>query len=198
VGDAGQRVQGFLAKLGLTHSYVCFNTFLYGMPKSQTHFADSILSKPEHIAWRNQLFDAIHTAHLQAIVAFGVDARKAIADWPGKGDLPLFNVPHPSSRDMQTLLDKWRQAITALRGIVTADPDGNTSLPNYGQTFTEADYAPIPAGDLPFGMPTWIGDGAAGRQAQPPSPDWVHRPGSGVHVPTKDDRHTLIWFAPGS
>ena len=35
VGDAGQRVQGFLAKLGLTRSYLCLNPFVYGMHPSQ-------------------------------------------------------------------------------------------------------------------------------------------------------------------
>ncbi len=31
VGSAGQRVQGLLRKLGITKSYVMFNTFLYGI-----------------------------------------------------------------------------------------------------------------------------------------------------------------------
>ena len=31
VGDAGQRVQGFLSKLGLAHSYVCVNAYVYAL-----------------------------------------------------------------------------------------------------------------------------------------------------------------------
>ena len=31
VGEAGRRVQGLLAKLGITHSYVFINTFLYSV-----------------------------------------------------------------------------------------------------------------------------------------------------------------------
>src|SRR4249919_3635646 len=31
VGEAGQRVQGLLAKLGIDHSYVMVNTFLYSV-----------------------------------------------------------------------------------------------------------------------------------------------------------------------
>jgi uracil-DNA glycosylase len=31
VGEAGQRIQGFLAKLGLDRSYVMMNTFLYSV-----------------------------------------------------------------------------------------------------------------------------------------------------------------------
>ena len=35
VGDAGQRVQGFLSKLGLTHSYVLVNAFPYALHPSR-------------------------------------------------------------------------------------------------------------------------------------------------------------------
>src|SRR5258705_5040824 len=31
VGDAGQRVQGFLSKLGLTRSYLCLNVFSFAL-----------------------------------------------------------------------------------------------------------------------------------------------------------------------
>ena len=34
VGDAGQRTQGFLAKIGLTRSYLCLNAFPYGLMPS--------------------------------------------------------------------------------------------------------------------------------------------------------------------
>jgi hypothetical protein len=48
------------------------------------------------------------------------------------------------------LLNKWRDAIAALRGIVTPDRDGDVSVPNYGSSFEESDYAPIPPRDLPL------------------------------------------------
>jgi uracil-DNA glycosylase len=35
VGDAGQRVQGFLSKLGLTRSYVCVNAYTYALLPSR-------------------------------------------------------------------------------------------------------------------------------------------------------------------
>lgn len=35
MGDAGQRVQGFLAKLGLIKSYVMINTFIYSIANSK-------------------------------------------------------------------------------------------------------------------------------------------------------------------
>jgi hypothetical protein len=57
VGDAGQRVQGFLAKLGLTRSYLCLNAFVYGMFPSHFFNASDILYEDDQRAWRNDLFD---------------------------------------------------------------------------------------------------------------------------------------------
>jgi hypothetical protein len=89
------------------------------------------------------------------------------------------------------LLDAWRAAITDLRGIVTPDPDGDNTGPNYGSSFEESDYAPIPRRDLPFGAPSFLGDDA-----------WVRaQPGSAMNSvsrPEPDDLHTLIWHAPDS
>src|SRR6266487_16920 len=69
VGDAGQRVQGFLTKLGLTRSYLCLNAFVYGMFPSHFFNAPDILNEEAQRGWRNELFDK--TTHvstdLQAI-----------------------------------------------------------------------------------------------------------------------------------
>ena len=46
VGDAGQRVQGFLAKLGLTHSYLCVNAFPYALHPSWGMGADAAPGGP--------------------------------------------------------------------------------------------------------------------------------------------------------
>src|ERR671933_994621 len=55
VGDAGQRVQGFLTKIGLTRSYVCLNAFAYALFPSSSH-AETILRDQAQTAWRNELF----------------------------------------------------------------------------------------------------------------------------------------------
>src|SRR5919202_4175735 len=55
VGDAGQRVQGFLAKLGLTRSYVCLNAFAYALHPSWGWSADELLAEPAAAAWREEL-----------------------------------------------------------------------------------------------------------------------------------------------
>ena len=189
VGDAGQRVQGFLAKLGLTRSYALVNAYAYALLPSRAPDARPLLARPEHRAWRNKLLDDITGPSLEAIVAFGGEAREAVRLWEPRPDVPVIGVVHPSSHDAERLRDEWREAVTALRQIVTPDPDGDPGLPNYGSSFRESDYARIPPRDLPFGVPAWFGDDSWGRRASPRHNNSVERPAS-------DLRHTLIWRAP--
>ncbi|HEX5826368.1 MAG TPA: hypothetical protein VFY23_02525 [Candidatus Limnocylindrales bacterium] len=191
VGDAGQRVQGFLAKLGLTRSYLCLNAFAYALFPSHGFSVGPVLTDPDHRRWRNDLFDLALGPQVVAFIAFGRLAREALDLWPGAAATTVVEVAHPSSRDATRLLDEWRAAIAQLRPLVTPDPDGNATLPTYGSKFLERDYAPIPRGDLPFGVPAWLGDDAAGRRATP-------RRNNSVRRPVPDDRHTLIWRAPES
>ena len=188
VGNAGQRVQGFLSKLGLTHSYLCLNAWAYGLHPTRASAELARLGDPAQLQWRNRLFDAAAGSPLQGLVAFGEMAQGAVAKWTTRPHLPLVEVPHPSSRNTTALLNAWRAAITELRGVITPDADGDAGGPNYGSRFTEADYAPIPRGDLPFGAPDFLGDDS-----------WVRtRPGSAqnsVERPSPDDGHTLIWHA---
>jgi hypothetical protein len=189
VGDAGQRVQGFLTKLGLTRSYALVNAYAYALRPSRAHQAAPLLGRPDHLAWRNTLLELITGPQLQAIVAFGVQAHSAVRLWNDKPDVPLFEVPHPSSRSPKVLVDSWRAAITELRGIVTPDPDGDNTGPNYGPKFTESDYAAVPLRDLPFGVPPWLGDDAWGRKDKPRHNNCVERPAT-------DLLNTLVWRAP--
>jgi hypothetical protein len=186
VGDAGQRVQGFLAKLGLTRSYVCLNAFAWALFPSETETAPQMLADSAQLAWRNHLYDMVRPG-VQAVVAFGAVARAALSLWPGRAGLPTREVAHPSSHDPVALTNQWRDAVTALRGVVTPDPDGDPTIPNYGTVFSEEDYRAIPRIDLPWGVPAFLGDDAWNRAAQGRS---------SVGRPSPDDRHTLIWHAP--
>jgi hypothetical protein len=189
VGDAGQRVQGFLTKVGLTSSYTLLNAYAYALLPSRAQEAVPLLSEPDHLRWRNTLLDLITGPKLQAIVAFGVQAKLAVRLWEDRPDVPVFEVPHPSSRSPKVLLDKWRAAVAELRTIVTPDADADLLVPNYGPKFLEEDYARVPARDLPFGMPHWFGDDAWGRAARPRHNNCVERPSS-------DLRNSLLWRAP--
>ena len=182
-------MQGFLAKLGLTRSYLCLNAFVYAMYPSHSSSAPTVLKDPLQLAWRNELLDKAKTPSVQAIVAFGRNAQEAVDLWPAASTMPMFKVPHPSSHDAQVLVDAWRAAITQLRPIVSPDPDGTAAGPNYGASFTEADYAPVPKADLPFGLPDWFGDDHWGRTGSPRHSDCVSRP-------SPDDHHHLLWVAP--
>lgn len=189
VGDAGQRVQGFLGKLGLTRSYLCLNAFAYGMFPSHFDHAESILAEQAQATWRNELLDLARGASVQAVVAFGANAQTALEGWAGGAGLPSFPVHHPSYPKEEQLLEGWRDAITDLRALVVPDPDGDASGPNYGATVTEADYAPIPSRDLPFGAPSFLGDDG-----------WRRRASSGgrgsVERDPNDFLHSLVWHAP--
>ncbi len=117
VGDAGQRVQGFLTRLGLTRSYVLLNAFPVAVHPKSVFSARPMLSDPEHLAWRNRLCDLVTGPALQAVVAFGSNAALALDQWTNRPDVPTFKVPHPSHPDEQVLLEAWRTAIPDLRAV---------------------------------------------------------------------------------
>jgi hypothetical protein len=189
IGNAGQRVQGFLGKLGIRKSYVLLNAWAYAVHPSRASAEEAHLADPAQLAWRNELYDAVVGPSLQAIVAFGGMAQKAVDLWATRPAVELQKVPHPSSHDETKLLDDWRASITRLRAVVTADAGGNAGGPNYGTTFAEADYAAIPRADLPFGCPAFLGDDR-----------WFRAQGGQTSVsrPNPDDAHTLIWSAPNT
>ncbi|MET8545270.1 uracil-DNA glycosylase family protein [Kitasatospora sp. NPDC004799] len=191
VGNAGQRVQGFLAKLGLTRSYVCLNAWAYAVLPSRAPAMKERLAEPAQTQWRNEVYDTATGPALQAVVAMGYMAQEAVRLWPARPpQAVLVEVPHPTSHDPVALLDGWRAAITTLRPVVRPDEDGDNTGPNYGAAFEEGDYRPIPRRDLPFGAPAFLGDDA-----------WVRTGGgetqSSVTRPSPDDGRTLIWKAPG-
>ncbi len=189
VGDAGQRVQGFLERLGLTRSYVLVNAFPVALHPGSVSRARPLLSDPDQLRWRNRFYDLVTGPELEAVVAFGGNAHIALDLWANKPDVPTFKISHPSNHSVDSLLEQWRTAIPDLRGVVTPDPDGSAAGPNYGTTFDESDYRPIPREDLPFGLPPWVGDDAWGRRARPRHNNCVARS-------REDPEHTLLWQAP--
>jgi len=181
VGTAGHRAQGFLAKLGLTRSYVLVNTFLYsvyGQAGGNQHIDD-----PSITQYRNQWFSAvISTASIQAVIAFGGLADKA---WTlflrdpanaASRQLPYAHVPHPTSPEgaggtpaqiaaaMAQMLAEWNAAIQQLRPVIK-NPDTTDPFVPYGATFLPQELPAIPAFDLSAGLPAWM-QGASGWAAR--------------------------------
>jgi uracil-DNA glycosylase len=80
VGEAGQRAQGFLHKLGIERSYVMLNCYLYsvyGQQAGERHAGD-----PEIAAYRHRWFDALfESSPIEAVVAFGHLGREAFERW---------------------------------------------------------------------------------------------------------------------
>jgi hypothetical protein len=172
VGEAGQRAQGLLAKLGINRSYVFINTFLYsvyGQSGGTRHIGD-----PRITAYRNRWIDAITQDHkVEAIISLGQLADKAYQAWhataTGAASQAVYvTVRHPTYPEsasaagsitkvaaFQRLCDSWNAAIDRLHGVVT--PDVPVPLTHYGTTITPQDLAPIPEADLPAGVPGWMG-----------------------------------------
>ena len=190
VGDAGQRVQGFLTKLGLRRSYVLVNAFPLAVHPSKSSKARPLLSDPAQLAWRNRFYDMVTDSRLEAIIAFGGNAQAALRLWAAP-HVPTFEIPHPSSHDAADLAAKWAAAIPAARAAVTPDEGGDQNGPNYGSRVTEDDYARIPHEDLPFGVPIWIGDDRWGRTGSPRHNNTVERS-------SEDPDHAMVWQAPNS
>ena len=78
VGEAGQRLQGFLRRLGIVRSYVLVNTFVYsvyGQFGGERHRDD-----PAIAAYRNRWLDALLVgSNVQAVIALGSLADAAVA-----------------------------------------------------------------------------------------------------------------------
>ncbi len=188
VGDSGQKTQGFLAKLGLTRSYVLVNAFAVAMhPGAKTKGLNALRTNPAIKLARHALYDAL-LGGLEAIVTFGDVAHEAYDIWakanPAVSAVPHFKVAHPAAVDRtgsgnDKALKQWARTITKLRAIVTPDSGGSAGGPNYGKYFTELDYARIPRWDLMKQAPAYAGDDSWGRCGTPrhnnccvrPSPD---------------------------
>jgi uracil-DNA glycosylase len=173
VGEAGQRVQGFLHKLGIERSYVMINAFLYsvfGQGGGERH-ADS----PPIIEYRHRWMDALlgEDRRVKAVVAFGHLAHDAFDRWaeanPARAaDLAVERVTHPTMPEassggdperrreaMQRLLRQWNDALRRLDDALT-ERDEERPLVPYGDDLLPEDRAPIPERDLPPGTPPWM------------------------------------------
>ena len=164
VGSAGQRLQRLLNKIGVTKSYVMFNTFLYGIKGQMDSVMNGVAVEPTILNYRNSLFAKIAgTNALQAIVTLGNGADLAITNWPARpAGVPWFQLTHPSAPDA-LVVSSWNAQLNALHAAVTPDSAALVDTTPYGATFGVNDVAPIPREDLSFGLPDWHGTGGATR-----------------------------------
>jgi Uracil DNA glycosylase superfamily len=184
VGEAGHRLQGFLAKLGIDRSYVLVNTFLFsvlGQGGGERHRDDAKIA-----AYRNKWLTALIVGkEVEAVVALGSLAESAWQTWKrtsdGKSvDVAFRRITHPTQPEaagggaakhaaaIKRMLENWNEALQALHPL--QDPDRNVPLRPYGTAFAAGEKVPIPEADVPPGTPDWmrIDDG------------WADRPGTGL------------------
>ncbi|HEX2221702.1 MAG TPA: uracil-DNA glycosylase family protein [Candidatus Limnocylindria bacterium] len=172
VGEAGQRLQGFLARLGITRSYVLINAFVYsvyGQHGGNRHRDDPVIA-----AYRNRWLDALAAGgRLEAVVALGTLAEEAFATWAATpagavSALACRRIRHPTypeaasrggaitkAEAMREMLADWNAALDQLRPAV-ANPDVTQPADRYGATLTAEDLRAIPDADLPPGLPGWM------------------------------------------
>lgn len=175
VGEAGQRVQGMLARLGISTRYVMINTFLYsvyGQGGGERHKDD-----PAIAAYRHRWLDALLLGgEVTAIVTFGSLARAAYGMWaqtqPDRAaKLHQASLRHPTFPESASasgsttlaeatanLLADWNRALPGLREHVTPEDPAGATRPPYGSTWADDDLSPIPEADLPAGSPGWWRD----------------------------------------
>ena len=157
VGQAGQLAQNFLAKIGITRSYLMFNTFLYGVQSGS--ITTALATDPAIAAYRNQLFDkAKATNPITLVLAFGGQANTAVGAWPGLGALKLIHVTHPTAPS--GVASDWNSHLATAAAAVT--PEAPVDLTPYSTTGA-LPTTDVPRFDLPFGTPTWQGTGGATR-----------------------------------
>src|SRR5215831_18043613 len=177
VGEAGQRAQGFLAKLGITKSYVSINTFLFsvlGQGGGNAHKAD-----PKIAAYRHKWLDALLVnSQIEVVVALGTLAEAA---WNQYKATPAGNalsvtfakITHPTFPESsgkndkakvkaatKTMLTNWNAGLATLFNALT-QRDNPVSLVPYGDDFRDGEKVDIPEMDFPAGLPAWMRSGMA-------------------------------------
>ncbi len=170
VGEAGQRAQGLLRKLGISSSYVMVNVYLYsvyGQAAGNRHVAD-----PDIAAYRNGWLDALLVdSSVTAVVAFGSLAERAIRLWVKKQPvaatrLHIATLRHPTYAEgaargsgeplavtTARQLADWNAHLDGLRAAV--EPETEADPAPYGQLWSDSDLVEIPERDLPAGAPAW-------------------------------------------
>jgi CO/xanthine dehydrogenase Mo-binding subunit len=171
VGEAGRRVQGLLAKLGIHRSAVFINTYLYsvyGSVKAATR-RDARL-----VAYRHRWLDALLLGQqVEVVLALGQAADQAWQLWRATAaaqdvQVAYAAVTHPTQPESASAGDKaklaaatrkmlqnWNTALQAVSPSVL-HPDQPTPLLPYGAQWAEGDRVAVSAADLPAGLPAWM------------------------------------------
>ena len=173
VGEAGQRTQGLLAKIGIESSYVMVNTFLYsvfGQGGGNRHADDEKIAEYRH-KWLDAL---LLGTDVTAVIMLGTLAKTAFSMWTktqpqAAAALHQAPIKHPTfpesasghgtttlPKATQELHANWSAALPDLLAHVTPDVPANPTP--YTGTWQPGDLVRIPERDLPAGSPGWWRD----------------------------------------
>ena len=183
VGEAGRRVQGLLAKLGIVRSYVFINTYLYsvfGTVKAKTRKSADL------VAYRNRWLDALLIGtKVEAVVALGQAADEAWTLWkatrpPQSVMVGYAAVTHPTQPESSSggdrtklaaatkkLLQNWNAALQSLSPSVQ-HPDFQRRSCCMGTRGSTATAWRFPRPTSPPDSPRGCTSRMAGRSAQAP------------------------------
>ena len=180
VGEAGRRIQGFMAKLGITRSYTMINTFLYSVYGNPTA---KIRKNPQLVSYRNLWLDALLLGKtVDGVVALGDRADEAWKMWKATANGQSFQkafvkITHPTQPESfskgnhaklteatKKMLKNWNSGLQTLAPSIS-NPDKQTPLVLYGDSFAQDEKSEIPEEDFPAGLPYWMreNDGWARR-----------------------------------
>jgi uracil-DNA glycosylase len=187
VGEAGQRVQGFLAKLGIDQSYVMINTFLYSVYGSVSAKNKKAIRL---IDYRHRWLKALLVGqNIEAVVALGMLADEAWKTWAATPDgqsvtVTYVPIPHPTQPESSSngdkeklrtatkaMLKKWNAALQTLHSAIK-HPDRVQPLTLYDESWQPGDKVPVPEIDFPPGLPSWMRD----------QDNWARRMGADVNA----------------
>jgi uracil-DNA glycosylase len=193
VGTAGQRVQGFLGKLGITRSYIMVNSVLYSIYGQFDQTMRAFMDRPAISTWSHALLGAVTNPGTEAILAFGQAARHALETWPGAAVFEargrVFYLMHPTARPESAVLEDWNDKLPLVGAVVAADADGEVNPAKYaGKKFAKTDLIRIPLRDFSFGAPQWSGSGNNAVRLLPGKP----------LPPLLKDKTAIAWVPGGS
>src|SRR4051794_26188420 len=142
VGEAGQRVQGFLRKLGITRSYAMVNSFLFCCytKEAAIDFRDHLTIRGDRDAWIGAILE---TSPVEVVVAFGGAARQAYKGYLsrrtgslGRPDPVVVEVLHPTAPvATKSMLTDWNKGLATAFPALTARDAATPSLVKYGTSF---------------------------------------------------------------
>jgi uracil-DNA glycosylase len=174
-GEAGHRLQGFLAKLGVDQSYVMINAFLYCLlgKTGNKHRTNKRIA-----TYRNRWLDALFKGgKIETVIALGSLAESSWETWKEtpagkKAKADFVRITHPTQPEssggnhaaaIEAMLANWNLGLQKIHPL--QNPDKKRPLKLYGKAFGGGDKVPIPEMDVPAGAPDWmrVNDGWAKR-----------------------------------